>query len=134
MFVPRSVDYVVLYVEDVSDSISFYRDVVGLDYKFDEAGYAEFATGAAKFGLYERSRLPSLIGREAGLPGPTAAVVFLVESADAEAERLTSLGIEIIAGPEDRPWGHRTVHFLDPDQHVVEFAQEIARSSPRARS
>ncbi len=82
----RRVDYVILYVNDIQHSIAFYRDVVGLSFKFTEAGYAEFATEGTKFALYERARLHA-----------------------------------------DRPWGHRTLHVLDPDGHVVEFAQEIPR-------
>ena len=128
------VDYVVLYVGDLSKSIDFYRDIVRLELKFEENGYAEFVTEQTKFGLYERSRLPELIGREAGGPGPMVANVFLVDDADAEAERLKSLEVPILAGPEDRPWGHRTIHILDPDQNVVEFAQEIERSTPRHSS
>lgn len=127
----KRVDYVVLYVDDLSKSIAFYRDVVGLDFKFEENGYAEFATEQTKFGLYDAARLPSLIGKEAGPPGPRVANVFLVDSADSAAERLRSLGITILAGPEDRAWGHRTVHVLDPDENIVEFAEEITRSSPR---
>jgi lactoylglutathione lyase len=129
--VGKTVDYVVLYVADLSSSIDFYRDVVGLEFKFDENGYAEFDAGQTKFGLYERVRLPSLIGREGGPKGPSVANVFLVDDVDAEAERVQSLGISILAGPEDRPWGHRTVHILDPDENIVEFAQEIPRTSPR---
>jgi lactoylglutathione lyase len=125
------VDYVVLYVEDLSASIDFYRDVVGMELKFEENGYAEFVTEQTKFGLYEKARLKSLIGREGGPKGPTVANVFLVSDVDAEAKRLESLGISILAGPEDRLWGHRTVHIFDPDENIVEFAQEIPRSTPR---
>ena len=52
----RRVDYVILYVSDLHRSIAFYRDVVGLTFKFTEAGYAEFATDGTKFALYERAR------------------------------------------------------------------------------
>ena len=37
------------------------------------------------------------------------------------------VGIRILSGPVDRPWGHRTLHLLDPDGFVVELAQEIPR-------
>jgi lactoylglutathione lyase len=107
--------------------VAFYRDVVGLPLKFQESGYAEFVSGPVKFALYERDRLPGLIGREATPGGPAVEVVFLVEDVDAEAERLRRAGAPILSGPADRPWGHRTLHVLDPDGQVVEFAQEIPR-------
>jgi len=126
-----SVDYVILFVTDLERSIAFYRDVAGLIFKFSQAGYAEFATEGTKFALYERARLPGLIGREGAAGGPFGEVVFLVEDVDGEAERLRGVSATILSGPVDRPWGHRTLHVLDPDGHVVEFAQEIPRQAAR---
>jgi lactoylglutathione lyase len=127
----HSVDYVVLYVGDLDASLAFYRDVLGLPFKFQESGYAEFATGDTKFALYDRRRLPGLIGRDASEGGPAGEVLFLVDDVVKEAERLRGLGVEIVAGPVDRPWGHRTLHVLDPDGFAVELAQDIPRQEPR---
>lgn len=127
----ETIDYVVLYVRDLEASIAFYRDVIGLPLKLQDSGYAEFAVRGTKFGLYQRARLPGLIGRQAGSGAPAGEVLFLVDDVDAEAERLRGQGVEILAGPVDRPWGHRTLHVLDPDGFVVELAQEIPRERPR---
>ena len=124
----RGVDYVILYVSDLGRSVAFYWDMIGLPFKLEGAGYAEFDTEGPRFGLLERSQLPALIGREAAGGGPQGEILFLVEDVDAEAERLGRLGVEVLSGPEDRPWGHRTLHLLDPDGFVVEVAQEIPRS------
>src|SRR5918992_3360232 len=113
-------DYVILFVGDLNLSIAFYRDVVGLPFKFTESGYAEFATNRVKFALFERALLPQLIGKEAAEGGPNVEVVFVVPDVDAEAQRLRLAGVDILTGPIDRPWGHRTVHFFDPDGKVVE--------------
>ena len=126
----KRVDYVILYVRDLERSIGFYREVIGLQFKLQGDGYAEFATEGARFGLYDRARLPELIGREATAGDPGGEVVFLVEDVDAEAARLRTDGLTILSGPVDRPWGHRTVHLLDPDGFVVELAQEIPRRPP----
>jgi lactoylglutathione lyase len=124
----RRVGYVILFVGDLERSIAFYRDLVGLPFRLHGDGYAEFATGDTKFGLYDRNRLGELIGREAAAgPGPGGEVVFLVEDVDAEAERLRGAGAAILKGPVDRVWGHRTLHVEDPDGFVVELAQEIPR-------
>jgi lactoylglutathione lyase len=123
------IGYVILYVEDLEASTAFYRDVVGLPYKFTDAGYAEFGTEGTLFALYERRRAEWLTGRSVA-PGPAAEIVIVVEDVDACAERLSERGATVLSGPADRPWGHRTLHIADPDGFVVEFAQEI----PRARS
>jgi lactoylglutathione lyase len=122
------VDYVILYVADLGRAIAFYRDALGLAFRFERSGYAEFDAGPTKFGLFERARLPELVGAVPEPGGPAGEVLFLVEDVDAEAERLRAAGVEILTGPVDRPWGHRTVHLLDPDGHVVELAQEIPRT------
>ena len=123
----ETVDYVILYVRDIERSIAFYRDVVGLRFKFLDSGYAEFATKVTKFALFDRALLPNLIGREQSEGGPSAEVAFLVDDVDAETERVKAAGAGILSGPVDRPWGQRTLHFLDPDGNVVEFAKELER-------
>jgi lactoylglutathione lyase len=126
--VPR-LGHVILYVTDLAVSVSFYRDAVGLEHRFTEAGYAEFGTGATRFALYERRRAEWLTGNPVA-PGPAGEIVLLVEDVDAIAAALRGRGLPLLSGPADRPWGHRTVHVADPDGFVVEFAQEI----PRLRS
>jgi lactoylglutathione lyase len=124
------IGYVILYVEELAASVEFYRDVVGLAYKFTDAGYAEFEAGGVRFALYERRRAEWLTGREVR-PGAGGEVVVMVDDVDACAERLAGLGVAVLSGPADRPWGHRTMHVADPDGFVVEFAAEIPRARGR---
>lgn len=124
---PR-IDYVIRFVRDLEACIAFYRDVLGLPLRLVENGYAEFATENVKFGLFERSRLPGLIGRDSEPGEPGGEIVLVVEDVDGEAERLRAAGVEVLKGPLDRPWGHRTLHVADPDGQVVELAEEIPRS------
>lgn len=120
----RRVDYVIHYVESLTRSVTFYRDVIGLRVRIEGDGYVEFETANTKFSLFERSKLPQLIGREGGDP-PCGEIGFLVDDVDSEAERLRHLGVEILTGPVDRPWRERTLHIADPDGHVIEFAQKL---------
>lgn len=124
------IGYVILYVSDLDASIAFYRDAVGLPYRFTDAGYAEFGTEGTRFALYERRRAEWLTGRTV-TPGPAAEIVLLVDDVDAHASRLADLGTTVLSGPADRPWGHRTVHIADPDGFVVELAEEIPRQRAR---
>jgi lactoylglutathione lyase len=128
------IDYVILYVSDLSASVRFYRDVLGLPFKFEDRGYAEFSTGGARFGLFDRRLLPDLIGSasEQAPGGPSGEVLILVDDVDTEYDRLSSAGARILSGPVDRPWGHRTLHLADLDGNVVEIAQEIPRAVPRS--
>ena len=128
------VGYVILFVGDLERSIAFYRDVIGLPFKLRGDGYAEFATGTTRFGLYDRNRLDELTGQGSAAPGsPGGEVVFVVGDVDGEAERLRAAGARILKGPVDRAWGHRTLHLEDPDGFVVELAQEIPRQPGQGR-
>ncbi|WP_116376786.1 VOC family protein [Mycobacterium sp. MFM001] len=118
------VDYVINYVASLQRSVAFYRDVIGLQVRIEGDGYVEFAMDNTKFALFERSKLPMLIGRDGG-SAPCGEIGFLVEDVDSEADRLRALGAEILTGPVDRPWRERTLHIADPDGNVVEFAQKL---------
>lgn len=120
----RRVDYVIQYVESLERSVTFYRDVIGLEVRIEGDGYVEFEMPNTKFSLFERSKLPDLIGREGGT-APCGEIGFLVDDVDEEATRLRGLGVEILSGPVDRPWRERTLHIADPDGNVIEFAQKL---------
>lgn len=53
-----------------------------------------------------------------------------VEDVDATCSTLRDLGVELINGPIDRPWGRRTAAFSDPSGHVWEIAQPIGDEVP----
>ena len=118
------VDYVIHYVESLERSVTFYRDVIGLRVRIEGDGYVEFEMENTKFSLFDRSKLPGLIGREGGNP-PCGEIGFLIEDVDGEAERLRGLGVDILSGPVDRPWRERTLHIADPDGNIIEFAQKL---------
>jgi lactoylglutathione lyase len=122
----RRVDYVIRFVRDLEVSVAFYRDVLRVLPKLQGDGYVEFEIENVKFGLYERRRVSELLGNvPEGPPGPDGEVVFVVDDVDAWACQLSAAGIDVLSGPTDRPWGHRTLHLADPDGLIVELAQEI---------
>jgi lactoylglutathione lyase len=132
---PVRLSHVILFVTDLDASIRFYRDEIGLTFRFAEHGYAEFDSGTegVRVALFERARVMGLLRRPPGEPGPTSEVVLEVADAGAHAERLRERGLDV-SGPVDRPWGHRTVHVLDPDGHVVELAERIPRARARGEA
>lgn len=117
-------DYVIQYVESMPRSVAFYRDVLGLGVRIEGDGYVEFDMDNTKLALFENSKLPELIGRGCGSP-PCGEIGFIIDDVDGEAERLRSLGAEILTGPVDRPWRERTLHIADPDGNIIEFAQKL---------
>lgn len=51
---------------------------------------------------------------------------FNVEDADAQYQRLQSLGVEMLNEPKTYPWGARSFQFKDPDGNILNF-----RSPPK---
>jgi lactoylglutathione lyase len=132
--VPTRLGYAILFVTDLERAVSFYRDVIGLPLRFAAEAYAEFAVEGAKFALFPRRELPSLIGIEAPsdpVPWPQGEVAFFVEDVDADYVRLQAAGVRVLAAPTDRPWGERTLHVADPDGNVIELTRA---KLPRARA
>ena len=130
--------YVVLFVEDLDRTLSFYVDKVGLPVRFKDEGYAELAVEGTKFALLARSRVPGLVGQaHAGRPAPGAhesAVTFLVEDVDRAHREMCGRGVTFLGSPQDRPWGQRAVYFQDPEGHLIEVATNLPRPGRSAGS
>jgi len=47
--------YVIVFVDDMTDSVAFYRDTLGLPLRFSSPGWAEFETGATTLALHPSS-------------------------------------------------------------------------------
>jgi catechol 2,3-dioxygenase-like lactoylglutathione lyase family enzyme len=48
-----------------------------------------------------------------------------VDDTDAACRELARRDVELLNGPQDRPWGVRTAAFADPDGHIWEVASQI---------
>ena len=48
-----------------------------------------------------------------------------VKDVDAQCAHLAGLGVPLVNGPMNRPWGLRTALFSDPDGHLWEIAAAI---------
>ena len=46
------VNYAIVFVSDMSRSVAFYRDAVGLPLRFESPGWTEFATEGATLALH----------------------------------------------------------------------------------
>jgi PhnB protein len=62
--------------------------------------------------------------------GATVAVHVYVEDVDAHFKRAVAAGTEIGAALEDRDYGDRRYHAVDPEGHVWIFATHVADGSP----
>ena len=106
----------ILYCRKWHETVSFYRDRLGLPITFESEWLIEFGgseTGFLSIADERRSRVKSAVG--AGMT-----ITFRVENADDVHSRLESEGLTL--GPvHTHPWGARLFRFHDPEGHRLEI-------------
>ena len=123
---PSGIAAITLFVEDLAAARQFYREVFGLPVFFENEDSAVFKFADTLVNLLQIGQAGELIGpaavasREAGA---RFQLTLQVDDVDAMCAKLESLGVELLNGPMDRPWGPRTASFQDPGGHIWEIAQ-----------
>ena len=113
----------ILRVADVSRSVAFYRDVIGLDVeRRDSENWAWLWSGepgrSPRLGL--TSRPLSYGAAHCGGPAHFAFAVAR-EAIPAEKARLESLGLEVEGPITFASWKADSIYVSDPDSHRVEL-------------
>jgi lactoylglutathione lyase len=113
-------------VRDFARSWAFYTETLGLAPLLGDGTppYGEVGDRTHFIGLFRRSEMTAELGPPVISPRPDnrVSLVFEVPNVDATHAHLVRLGVEILAGPKDRPaWGLRTVHLRDPDGNLIEL-------------
>ena len=116
---------ITLFVDDLEESKDFYQTVFNLPIYFEDHDSAVFKFKNLLVNLLKISEADALIRPakvwEAGA-GNRFVLTLPVENVDIVCERLTGLGVALLNGPVDRPWGTRTASFKDPSGHIWEIA------------
>jgi catechol 2,3-dioxygenase-like lactoylglutathione lyase family enzyme len=117
---------VTLVVEDLDAAREFYARAFELPEHYFSGDSAVFRFGELLINLLQADKGPELLDPVPVAPVESGVRVQLtvpVDDVDAVAAGLVSRGVELLRGPEDRPWGPRTASFRDPGGHVWEIAQ-----------
>jgi len=113
----QSIDHVGLHVADVSISVAFYRDVLGLT----AIDRPDLGFPGAWFRIGSSQEL-HLIGKNSNPDNPPRERHFAIAVEDATAwqQHLQRHGLEL-DGPRPRPDGAVQIFVRDPDGHVIEL-------------
>ncbi len=141
--------HLILYVSDQRRSTSFYARTLGMVPRLDVPGMTEFALpGGAVLGLMPEAGIRRLLGAAlpdpAGAGGAPRAELYLVvrDAAGSHAAALAA-GARELSPLAPRDWGARVAYALDPDGHVIAFAEtgewpapasEAAHPGPRGQT
>ncbi|HEY2208297.1 MAG TPA: VOC family protein [Gaiellaceae bacterium] len=123
---PGGIAAITLFMDDLEAAKSFYENVFGLPVVYEDANSAVFKFGETLVNLLRATEAPSLVAPAAVAPADSGVrfqFTLEVEDVDATCDELKSLGVELLNGPMDRPWGIRTASFRDPGGHIWEIAR-----------
>ncbi|GGD67160.1 catechol 2,3-dioxygenase-like lactoylglutathione lyase family enzyme [Rhizobium sp. BK226] len=122
------IEVVTLFVDDIDEANSFYQKVFAPDVVYQDAVSCVLKFSGTMINLLDAAQAPQLVEPSAVSPPGSGARVLLtikVDDVDAVCAELRKLGVTLLNGPVDRPWGRRTAAFADPSGHVWEVAQEL---------
>src|SRR3954464_126733 len=97
-------DYAMINVSDMSRSVAFYRDTLGLALKFESPGWSEFATGATTIALHHVEAAGGESPSSSGAPPPgNCTIGFSVNDLEATYVALEERGARFVMPPSDQP-------------------------------
>jgi len=124
----KGLECITLFVEDLAASKKFYLEIFVLKIVYEDPVSAVFKLENVMINLLQIMEAPGLIA-PAKVADRTAGqrLMFTVRvpNVDEVCNKLKTLGIQLLNGPQDRPWGRRTAAFADPAGHIWELAHEI---------
>jgi len=118
----RTLFGICLITEDVPRLAAFYQAILQVGGEGDDI-HMELRTDGCGMAIYAREAAERDMGFDFsahwGTGGTT--LMFRVDDADREFERLQSIVPAFMTTPTTYPWGARAFHFRDPDGNIVDF-------------
>lgn len=113
-----------LVVRDMKRTITFYKEVLGLDVMMD-FGDNKILTGG--LALQTLSIWENFIEGKPVRFGSNATELYFEEyDFDAFMEKLKKFDITYVHDMKEHAWGQRVIRFYDPDQHIIEVGENMA--------
>ena len=126
-FIQRA--HFILYVKDQYASARFYEEVLDTKPTLHVPGMTEFRLGKeCVLGLMPEAGIKRLLGESLPDPAhakaaPRAELYLVVGDAAASHSRALGAGARELSPLLPRDWGHGVAYSLDPDGHVLAFAE-----------
>ncbi|WP_276120231.1 VOC family protein [Pararhizobium qamdonense] len=123
-----AIEVITLFVDDIDEAKSFYQRAFTPKVLFEDDVSAVLNFSGLLVNLLVSSEAPELVTPlpvAASSSGSRMLLTIKVDDTDAVCAELSRLGITLLNGPIDRPWGRRTAAFADPSGHVWEIAADI---------
>ena len=129
-----SLGYTIIYVPDVTASVSFYADAFGLEPRFvtPEGDYGELDTGPTTLAFVAESLAAGNLDHAGGFAPLDASAppagFSITLTTDRVAEHVAAAvqaGATPYVAPLEKPWGQTVAYVRDPNGLLVEIATPI---------
>lgn len=122
----RNLDYAVIFARQMTAMCGFYETTLGFPlHRKLSPKWVEFRVGSSLVAIAEPGGLFDDPVPPVGVLSLQLAFRVAPDEVDLCASTLRERGVELISGPTDRSFGHRTLFFRDPDGNVIEIYAEI---------
>jgi lactoylglutathione lyase len=122
----RSIDYTVIFARQMTAMREFYDTTLGFSlHKELGPKWVEFRVGSNVLALTERGPVFNDPAPPVGVLSVQLAFRVAPGEVASCAAVLKERDVNIISGPTDQLFGHRTLFFRDPDGNVLEIYAEI---------
>ena len=121
--------FFVLYVKAQESSTKFYSNVFQREPDLYVPGMTEFKlSDSCSLGLMPESGIKTLLGSSLPDPSkasgiPRAEIYLNLENPEGYLERALQNGAKLLNDFKERDWGDKAAYCLDPDGHVIAFAE-----------
>jgi lactoylglutathione lyase len=116
------VSYAIVFVSDMTRSVSFYRDVIGLPLRFESPGWTEFATEGATLALHSSAVTTPPGKNPQHEPAGSCRPGLRVPSLDEFHKRMVDQGVPCLQQPRET-FGARTAQYADPDGLIISVSE-----------
>lgn len=131
---------IIFYVQDVEKTIAFFEKAFGLKRMFiDPTGhYGQLETGSTALGFASlelaKQNLPQGFRPITTKELPGCEISFTAKDVHRSLSHAVKSGAELVASPEEKPWGQTVGYVKDPNGILVEIASDMMATTCQKES
>ena len=122
--------YTVIFARDMSRSIAFYRDALGLPLRFESPDWTEFDTGTCTLALHKAAPGAVAAVEPGKMPAGHCHPGFNVDDVEALHASLTKKGVQCLQAPTMQDFGAKMAVYADPDGLPISVVGAAEQQAP----
>jgi lactoylglutathione lyase len=125
----KQADYVIIGVSNMTRSVKFYHEILGLPLRYETKEWSEFETGKTTIALHPASKQAKPVPRSEDILPGACSIGFVTPDIDKSFRELQSKGVNFVQTPIKREGeGIKLAVFLDPDGLALTISQTIEQT------